>query len=173
MDPIRFVGKVETGEMVRAYKLAWRNTWQMTVRILFYLSLGVFVAVMAFIGWQSLRDGDLTSAWRRWGLGVITLVCLVLSELNLRQKVARSLKAGLFNDEGEAIVNDNGVVLGDGQASLNVVWQKFDGFRSTDDIVVYYVSYPRSFVAFFRRLSESPSEWARFCTLSDERLRRR
>jgi hypothetical protein len=173
MDPIRFVGKVETGEMVRAYKLAWRNTWQMTARILFYLSLGVYVAVMALIGWQSFRDGDLPSALRRLGFGGIALVFLLISELNLRQKVARSLKAGLFNEEGAAVVDDDGVALGDGQASLNVVWERFDGFRSTDDIVVYYVSFPRSFVAFFRRLSESPSEWTRFCTLSNERLRRR
>ena len=49
LAPIRFVGKVESTEMVRAYKLAWRDTWQMTARILFYCLLGIVVAAMALL----------------------------------------------------------------------------------------------------------------------------
>jgi hypothetical protein len=173
IDSIRFVGKVEANEMVRAYKLAWRHTWQMSARILFYCVLVASAAATTFFGIYAYRHGDQFEAWRFWGYGILLLVCLAMSELNLRRKVARSLRAGLFDEEGQAIVDGTGVSLTDGKTNLQVPWKKFQGFRGTNDMIVYYVSYPRSFLTFFRRLAATTGDWDRFLAVTSERLTRR
>jgi hypothetical protein len=171
LAPIRFAGKLTTGDMMRAYKVAWRGTWEMRARRVFQLALMIGGLASFLFAWLSWRDGDLKMAGKHFTFGCIVLICFLFMELSFRRRIVRSLRKGLFTDgEAEVQIDDQGVSLTDGRANLQVPWDKIVGFRSSDEIVIYYIDYPRCFLAFVRRMTSAPAEWDRFKVLSSERL---
>ncbi len=170
--PIRFAGKVEASEMLRAYKLAWRGTWQMRARIAFYCAGAAFIVAFGIVGLHAFQHDEVRAAWRIWIPAILLVACLIMSARNLHSRVARSLKYGVFNEFVEVIIDNKEFVYSDGKASLRITWEKLTGIRGNDEIAVLYISYPRSFLAFFRRLSATPDDWDRFIALADERLPR-
>jgi hypothetical protein len=170
---IRFVGPIEPHEMFRAYKLAWNNTWQMWLRHLFFIAMGSLAVVMGASGYTAFQNGDVDRARSAAIFAALIIAFLVVSAFSLRRRVTRALKASVFNQAtGEARIEEQGVIFEDPEAKLQIAWQKLEGFRATDDIVVYYIGYPRTFLAFFRRLAASPDEWNRLLEESDRRLKR-
>ena len=172
MQPIvRFVGRVEPNEMYGAYKLAWRSTWQMWFRRLFFLVLGSLAVVMGAIGFVASKNNDASQVTRAVIYTVAIVAFLASNEYSLRRRVTRALKASVFNDEtGEARIEKSGVVFEDPQAKLQLAWDKSEGFRVTDEIVVYYIGYPRTFLAFFRRLAATKDDWDRFLEVTRQHL---
>jgi hypothetical protein len=168
--PIRFAGKVEAHEMLRAYMLAWKGTWQMRGRTIFLWVGSISAATFLIIGFHAFQHDNVRAAWRIWTPAIFVVICLVISVRNLRTRVARALRTGVFNESTEVVISDNDIIFNDGKASLQIHWEKLSGLRYNDEIVILYLSYPRSFLALFRQFGKTPDDFDRLITLAGERL---
>jgi hypothetical protein len=165
----QFSGATTTDEMMRAYKLAWRDTSQMRWRYRGQIICYVLAILFGVIADQRGDYGFAVFFWTCAGVGFVSVIYCAIA---FRKKVARHLKHGIIDDDvSRTFVDERGTRITDGKATLEIKWSKFVGFRHDNELAVVYIHYPLSFLAFFRRTLEPTAAWNDFISGLEQRLR--